>query len=80
VSETAFNVVDALVYAITDREPGGENDPTVDHHPLMLAELRRQGDELSRVKQKLDQASVLRIKQENAGVSILNGLWFPPGY
>jgi len=80
VSETSFNIVDALVYAISGIEINSANDDLIDAHELMQSELGRQQNDWLDLKSSPLGNFVTTLRSRSTGVSVANNYWYPSGY
>jgi uncharacterized protein YjaG (DUF416 family) len=81
ISETSYNLIDALIYAVSGLEINSDNDAVIDRHELMQMELTRQYSDLSDLLQTEDLLKTGAELRTRAVESCLAGnVWFPDDY
>lgn len=80
-SETSFNMLDSLIYALLDCEMTSESDKIVDQHELVQAELMCQQSDLKLISNSENINSTIEVlKRRVVTSSIFGDLWYPKDY
>lgn len=81
VCETSVNLLDALIYSLTELAVNSQNDLIIDQHELMVTELDRQRDDLNVVQTILfSEKEIAAFRQRHRGVSLFESYWYPDDY
>lgn len=80
-SDTSFNMLDSLIYALLDCEVTSESDKIVDQHELVQAELICQQSDLKLISDSENISSTIEILKRRVVTSgIFGALWYPKDY
>ena len=81
IAEKSYDLINELVYALTDLEINTKNNILVDSHPLMMLETARQENDLLQLKtSEFDENTISLTRSRSVGVSIFEDEWYPDGY